>query len=64
MCIRDSPQGRVASERPRSTPPKYYLVHPHVTARLPPVGAVPAFDNEAYGSPEVWGTRAQRSLFY
>eukprot|EP00969_Alexandrium_andersonii_P234312 10345381-Alexandrium_andersonii.AAC.1 len=47
-----TPQGRAASERPRSTVPRYFLVHPHVTARLPPPGEVPAFNDEAYGSPE------------
>eukprot|EP00969_Alexandrium_andersonii_P196979 8702943-Alexandrium_andersonii.AAC.1 len=33
--------GQAASLSARSTSPQYYLVHPHVTARLPPLGQVP-----------------------
>eukprot|EP00969_Alexandrium_andersonii_P037798 1657658-Alexandrium_andersonii.AAC.1 len=46
------PHGQAASERPHSAAPRYFLVRPHVTARLPPPGEVPAFNDDAYGSPE------------
>eukprot|EP00969_Alexandrium_andersonii_P140924 6232908-Alexandrium_andersonii.AAC.1 len=54
--------GQAACERPQGPKPQYFLVHPHTSARLPAPGMVPHFDEEACGSPDVWGTRAQRSL--
>eukprot|EP00969_Alexandrium_andersonii_P196568 8684774-Alexandrium_andersonii.AAC.1 len=44
--------GQEACERAHGPSPQYFLAHPHTTARLPPPGQVPHFDEEACGSPE------------